>query len=94
MRFCEQCGPLGWKEGHNVGCYILQKEHRPPTVTSEAFIDIDGVWSPKYQATFHLCGSSLKYLRSQRRLIHRVSNSHEGNLHGENAVTQTASLWR
>ena len=29
MRFCEQCGPLGWEEGHNAGCHILRTRKYP-----------------------------------------------------------------
>ena len=43
MRFCNECGPVGWKEGHNAGCYILQDKNSTPPVTPEAFMAIDQV---------------------------------------------------
>lgn len=51
MRFCTTCGPLGWQEGHNAGCYILQTKPDAPAVTPETFMSIDQVCSTKMHCT-------------------------------------------
>lgn len=44
IRFCEDCGPRGWKEGHNTSCYVIvnrQIHSKPP----EAIFTEEVNWS-------------------------------------------------